>query len=76
MDCSSKIVHKHRPGNALVLDVAARVGQLLLQPVIRLNAGTGMRLANNNVDESNSVAPVGKELLERLDRARRDRSGV
>src|SRR5690606_38338682 len=49
------------------------VTQLLLEGAIRLRAWTRVRLANEDLEKGDRLAPPGEQLLHRLDRA--DRRG-
>lgn len=75
MDCPLHVVHEYRPGDLLLGAVALGVPQLLLETVVRRLVGAGMGLSDHNVQELDAIPEIVKELLQRLDRADRDRSG-
>jgi hypothetical protein len=71
----AQLINENRPGDRL--DVVERLGivQLLLVAPVGRFRGNRVRLADDERQELDPVAPTGVELLERLDRADRERSG-
>jgi hypothetical protein len=76
VDRPRQVVGQDGPGDALVAPVPLGVAQLLLERAVGAGAGAGVRLADEDVDELDAVAPAGVQLLQGLDRAGGRRSGV
>jgi hypothetical protein len=76
MCAAFEIVNQHLPWDVLVSLVSLAIMELLFEAAVGTDPRAGMRLANEHIDELNLIAPHVVQLLERLDRAGRDRSTV
>jgi hypothetical protein len=62
MDAAGEVVHQHRPGDVLLQPIAFGIDRLLLERPVRADLRTGVRLADEDVNERNLAAPFGVQL--------------